>query len=266
MCVILHVLRCWKKSVSVKGSPVEIWPAIDIRGGKCVRLCQGDYNRETVFNSDPVSIAHHWVALGARRLHIVDLDGAKSGNPVNFAIVTRIFQESGVPCQFGGGVRDEETISRLLDAGAARVVVGTRAVKDPDWFRAVVRKFPRQIVLGLDARAGRAATDGWLETSDRTAAEIAAAFAEEPIAAVVFTDISADGMLSGVSLEAFRQMQQAVTIPLIASGGVTTLEDIRALKEIGVTGCIIGRALYEGRLNLPEVLAVAEDEGSSHPS
>jgi len=241
---------------------VEVWPAIDIRGGKCVRLCQGDYGREIVFNSDPVAIAHHWVTLGARRLHIVDLDGAKIGEPVNFDIVQRIFQESGVPCQFGGGVRDETTISRLLDAGASRVVVGTRAVKDPDWFRAVVRKFPRRIVLGLDVRAGRAATDGWLEISNRTAAEIVAEFADEPIAAVVFTDISADGMLSGVSLEAFRHMQQVITVPLIASGGVTTLEDIRALKEIGVTGCIIGRALYEGRLNLPEVLAIAEDKGS----
>ncbi len=241
---------------------MEVWPAIDIRGGKCVRLCQGDYGREIVFNSDPVAIAHHWVTLGARRLHIVDLDGAKIGEPVNFDIVQRIFQESGVPCQFGGGVREEATISRLLDAGASRVVVGTRAVKDPDWFRAVVRKFPRRIVLGLDVRAGRAATDGWLETSSRTAAEIAAEFADEPIAAVVFTDIGADGMLSGVSLEAFRHMQQVITVPLIASGGVTTLEDIRALKEIGVTGCIIGRALYEGRLNLPEVLAIAEDKGS----
>ncbi|MGB4728710.1 MAG: 1-(5-phosphoribosyl)-5-[(5-phosphoribosylamino)methylideneamino]imidazole-4-carboxamide isomerase [Thermogutta sp.] len=241
---------------------MEVWPAIDIRGGKCVRLCQGDYGREIVFNSDPVAIAHHWVTLGARRLHIVDLDGAKIGEPVNFDIVQRIFQESGVPCQFGGGVRDETTISRLLDAGASRVVVGTRAVKDPDWFRAVVRKFPRRIVLGLDVRAGRAATDGWLEISNRTAAEIVAEFADESIAAVVFTDISADGMLSGVSLEAFRHMQQVITVPLIASGGVTTLEDIRALKEIGVTGCIIGRALYEGRLNLPEVLAIAEDKGS----
>lgn len=241
---------------------MEVWPAIDIRGGKCVRLCQGDYGREIVFNSDPVAIAHHWVTLGARRLHIVDLDGAKIGEPVNFDIVQRIFQESGVPCQFGGGVREEATISRLLDAGASRVVVGTRAVKDPDWFRAVVRKFPRRIVLGLDVRAGRAATDGWLEISNRTAAEIVAEFADEPIAAVVFTDISADGMLSGVSLEAFRHMQQVITVPLIASGGVTTLEDIRALKEIGVTGCIIGRALYEGRLNLPEVLAIAEDKGS----
>jgi len=239
---------------------VEIWPAIDIRGGKCVRLCQGDYSREIVFDSDPVAVAQHWVAQGARRLHIVDLDGAKKGEPVNVTIICQIFQEVGVPCQFGGGVRREDTISQLLEAGASRVVIGTRGIKDPDWFRDMARKFPNRIVLGLDARGGQAATNGWLETSSRTAAEIVAEFANEPIAAVVFTDISADGMLSGVNIETLRQMQRYVNFPLIASGGVTTLDDVRALKAVGVTGCIIGRALYEGRLSLPEVLAAAGDE------
>lgn len=243
----------------MKGHAVEIWPAIDIRGGKCVRLCQGDYSREIVFDTDPIAVARHWVAQGAKRLHIVDLDGAKLGNPVNLSIVQEIFRESGVPCQFGGGVRQEDTIARLLEAGAARVVIGTRAIKAPDWFKEMCRKFPHRIVLGLDTRAGQAATDGWLETSQRTAAEIVAEFAGEPIAAVVFTDISADGMLTGVSVKALADFQKSVNFPLIASGGVTTLDDVRALKAIGVTGCIIGRALYEGRLSLPEVLAVAGD-------
>lgn len=240
---------------------MEIWPAIDIRGGKCVRLCQGDYSREIVFDSDPVAVARHWVAQGARQLHVVDLDGAKKGEPVNLPVVRRIFQEAGVPCQFGGGVRHEDTILRLLEAGASRVVIGTRAIKDPQWFKDMSRKFPKRIVLGLDARGGQAATNGWLETSARTAAEVVAEFADEPIAAVVFTDISADGMLSGVSIDALSQIQRRVNLPLIASGGVTTLEDVRMLKAAGVAGCIIGRALYEGRLSLPEALAAAGDEG-----
>lgn len=240
---------------------MEIWPAIDIRGGKCVRLCQGDYGREIVFDTDPIAVARHWVSLGAKRLHIVDLDGAKLGNPVNLDIVREIFRESGVPCQFGGGVREEDTIGRLLDAGAARVVIGTRAVKAPDWFREMCRKFPHRIVLGLDTRGGQAATDGWLETSQRSAAEIVAEFADLPIAAVVFTDISADGMLTGVSIEALVDFQKSSTFPVIASGGVTTLGDVLALKAIRVAGCIVGRALYEGRLTLPEVLAAAEDNG-----
>lgn len=240
---------------------MEIWPAIDIRGGKCVRLCQGDYSREIVFDSDPVAVARHWVAQGARRLHVVDLDGAKKGEPVNLPVVRRIFQEAGVPCQFGGGVRHEDTILGLLEAGASRVVIGTRAIKDPQWFKDMSRKFPKRIVLGLDARGGQAATNGWLETSARTAAEVVAEFADEPIAAVVFTDISADGMLSGVSIDALSQIQRRVNLPLIASGGVTTLEDVRMLKAAGVAGCIIGRALYEGRLSLPEALAAAGDEG-----
>lgn len=239
---------------------MEIWPAIDIRGRKCVRLCQGDYNREIVFDTDPVSVARHWVALGAKRLHIVDLDGAKLGEPVNWSVVEQIFRESGVPCQFGGGVRQEQTIARLLEAGAARVVIGTRAVKEPDWFREMCRKFPYRLVLGLDARAGQAATDGWLETSERTATDILKQFADQPLAAVVFTDISADGMLTGVSIDALAQVQQSTNLALIASGGVTTLDDIRALKAIGVAGCIIGRALYEGHLSLPEVLTAAEDK------
>lgn len=245
----------------MKGHTVEIWPAIDIRGGKCVRLCQGDYSREIVFDSDPVAVARHWVAQGARRLHVVDLDGAKKGEPVNLPVVRRIFQEAGVPCQFGGGVRHEDTILGLLEAGASRVVIGTRAIKDPQWFKDMSRKFPKRIVLGLDARGGQAATNGWLETSARTAAEVVAEFADEPIAAVVFTDISADGMLSGVSIDALSQIQRRVNLPLIASGGVTTLEDVRMLKAAGVAGCIIGRALYEGRLSLPEALAAAGDEG-----
>jgi len=240
---------------------VEVWPAIDLRGGKCVRLRQGDYRQETVFAEDPAAMARHWVDQGGRRLHLVDLDGAREGRPVNLAAVRAIVEAAGVPCELGGGIRDEATIRELLDMGLARLVVGTLAVKQPDWFRRMCRRFAGRLVLGIDARDGRVATDGWLETSPTEALAVARQFADEPLAAINYTDIATDGMLSGPNVAAMAQMQRAVDVPVVASGGVSTAEDVARLAEIPMAGCIIGRALYEGGLSLPEALAAAGDKG-----
>jgi phosphoribosylformimino-5-aminoimidazole carboxamide ribotide isomerase len=240
---------------SVEG--VEVWPAIDLRGGKCVRLKQGDYGQETVFGEDPAAMARHWVELGAERLHLVDLDGARQGRPANVESVRAIIQSARVVCELGGGIRSEETIRELLELEVRRLVIGTRALREPDWFRQMCQKFPGRLVLGIDAREGRVATDGWLQTSDVPATELARQFADEPIAAIVYTDIGTDGMLAGPNLAAMAAMQAAVALPVIASGGVTTKEDLARLAAAGMAGCIIGRALYEGRLTLPDALAAA---------
>lgn len=233
---------------------MEIWPAIDLRGGKCVRLRQGDYGQETVFGDDPAKMALHWVAQGAKRLHLVDLDAARSGSSGNLEAVRQIRGAVSVPIQLGGGVRSEETIRGLLNLGLDRLVVGTVAVNDPEWFRAMARMFPGKLVLGLDARDGRLATDGWQRTSQQLAADFAARFQDEPIAGIVYTDISRDGMLTGPNVEATAAIQKSVSVPVIASGGVSRLDDVRRLSEAGLAGCIIGRALYEGRVSLSEAM------------
>lgn len=236
---------------------MEVWPAIDLRGGKCVRLKQGDYTRETVFGDDPAAMARHWVDLGAKCLHLVDLDGARDGRPANLASVRAIVAAAGVPCELGGGIRDEATIRELLDLGLKRLVIGTLAIREPEWFRRMCRAFPGRLVLGIDARGGRVATHGWLETSDVAATELAKQFAAEPIAAVVYTDIATDGMMSGPNVAAMTEMQAAIDLPVVASGGVTTAVDVARLAAVPVAGCIIGRALYEGTLTLPAALAAA---------
>ncbi|REK19059.1 MAG: 1-(5-phosphoribosyl)-5-[(5-phosphoribosylamino)methylideneamino]imidazole-4-carboxamide isomerase [Planctomycetota bacterium] len=233
---------------------MQIWPAIDLRGGKCVRLQQGDYARETVFGEDPAAMARHWVDQGAEYLHLVDLDGARSGRVENWSSVEAIVAAVSIPCELGGGVRDEETIARLLELGVARVVVGTLALKKPDWFRRMCGKFPGKLVLGIDARGGRVATEGWLETSSATAVELAQQFAEQPLAALVYTDIETDGMLGGPNFAALEEMARAVPLPVVASGGVTTVADIARLSELPLAGCIVGRALYEGNLKLADAL------------
>ncbi len=241
---------------------MQIWPAIDLLGGKCVRLQQGDYQRETVFADDPVEMAHRWVKLGARCLHLVDLDGAKSGSQINQPAIRGIVRETGVPCQVGGGVRDEKTIETLLDLGLARVIIGTRALREPKWYAEMTKKFPKQLVLGIDARNGMVATDGWLETSSTSAIELARQLADmtDQIPAIVYTDIARDGMLSGPNFEQLEQMQRATPIPIIASGGVTTLEDIDRLVDMRTHACIVGRALYEDRLDLVQTLQRARRE------
>lgn len=241
---------------------MEIWPAIDLRGGNCVRLLQGDYSRETVFGDDPTAMACRWVAEGAQCLHLVDLDGARDGRSVNRAAIEAIVRAVEVPCELGGGIRDLQTIQQMLDLGLTRLVIGTKALKDPSWFRDMCRTFPGRLAVGIDARDGRVATDGWLSTSDVAAVELAREISREPIAAIIYTDIARDGMMSGPNLGAMEEMQRAVEIPIVASGGVTTADDVRHLAEQGLAGCIIGRTLYEGRLSLASALAAAKVDAS----
>lgn len=236
---------------------MQIWPAIDLLGGKCVRLQQGDYQRETVFADDPTEMAAKWKDAGTKYLHLVDLDGAKDGSQVNGEVIRRIVQETGLICQVGGGVRDEDTVARLLDLGLARVIVGTRALRDPEWFAQMADKHPQQLVLGIDARDGMVATDGWLETSTTPAVELAQQIAgmTDNVAAIVYTDIARDGMLSGPNFQQLSEMQAATKTPVVASGGVTTLGDIVKLATMNTHAAIIGRAIYDGNLELTDVLS-----------
>jgi len=236
---------------------MQIWPAIDICGGKCVRLQQGDFERETVFGDDPLAMARRWVTAGATRLHLVDLDGARDGQGTNHELIQQIANQSGVPCQLGGGIRDEGTIQKLLDSGLTQLVIGTRALKEPEWFRSVCQQFPGRLAIGVDARDGLVATDGWLETSQMDAVELARTMRDLPVAAIIYTDIARDGMMQGPNLVAMSDMNQATTIPVIASGGVTTIEDVQKLAELELSGCIIGRALYEGTLNLSDAITAS---------
>jgi phosphoribosylformimino-5-aminoimidazole carboxamide ribotide isomerase len=237
--------------------PMQIWPAIDLRGGKCVRLRQGDYAQETVFGEDPAAMARQWVAGGARCLHLVDLDGARDGQLTNLEAIRAIVEAVTVPCQLGGGVRDEETIRRLLALGLTRLIVGTKALREPDWFREMCRKFPQSLALGIDAKGGMVATDGWLKVSEMSATKLARHFDDEALSAIIYTDISRDGMMEGPNFAAVKEMREMVTVPVIASGGVTSATDVARLREIGVAGCIIGRSLYEGSLRLDDALRAA---------
>ncbi len=236
---------------------MQIWPAIDLRGGKCVRLRQGDYQQETIFAQDPAEVARQFGNQGAQHLHIVDLEGAREGLPVNLPSVQEILAAVEIECELGGGIRDEQSVRELLDFGLSRLVIGTSALTDPEWFRQICRQYPYRLVLGIDARDGWAATDGWLNTSEVAAIDLAGQFANEPLAAIIYTDIATDGMLSGPNVEAMCKMQAAVDFPVIASGGVTTTDDISRLAAAGLAGCIIGRALYEGTLALADALRAA---------
>jgi phosphoribosylformimino-5-aminoimidazole carboxamide ribotide isomerase len=238
---------------------MQIWPAIDLRDGKCVRLRQGDYARETIYGDDPAEMARRWVNEGAEYLHLVDLDGARDGHWANRAAVQKIVAAVKIPCELGGGIRDEQTIRELLDLGLSRLVIGTKALKEPDWFRAMCRMFPHQLAIGIDAKNGLVATDGWLETSSTPATALANQYANEPVAAIIYTDIAKDGMLAGPNFEAMGEMQAAVQLPVIASGGVTTADDVRRLAALGMAGAIIGRTLYEGQLTLGDALQAVKN-------
>ena len=245
---------------------MQIWPAIDLLGGKCVRLEQGDYARETVFSDDPAAVARQFERDGARHLHIVDLDGARSGRPVNLEAVKAILAAVDLECELGGGVRDEGTIASLAELGLSRLVVGTAALKQPGWFRAMCEKYPGRLALGVDARNGLVATEGWLETSTTAAVELVDQFAGVSLAAIIYTDIATDGMLAGPNVAAIREMQESTAAPVIASGGVTTAADVAKLAAAGLAGAIIGRALYAGTITLRDALEAAKRGPARAPS
>ncbi|PQO42947.1 1-(5-phosphoribosyl)-5-[(5-phosphoribosylamino)methylideneamino]imidazole-4-carboxamide isomerase [Blastopirellula marina] len=236
---------------------MQIWPAIDLRGGKCVRLQQGDYNRETVFGDDPAEMAQRWVEQGAECLHLVDLDGAKDGQVSNRDAIAAILKAVDIPCELGGGIRDEETIKTLLDLGMARLVIGSKAVREPEWFEEMCMRYPGKLALGIDARDGLAATDGWLETSNLSAITLAQKYEHLPIAAVIYTDIATDGMMAGPNVSAMAEMKASIRFPVVASGGVTTVEDVAQLAAAGLDGAIVGRTLYEGKMTVSAAVEAA---------
>ncbi|ALP54585.1 1-(5-phosphoribosyl)-5-[(5-phosphoribosylamino)methylideneamino] imidazole-4-carboxamide isomerase [Candidatus Tenderia electrophaga] len=229
-------------------------PAIDLKQGKCVRLRQGRMEDDTVFSDDPVAVAGRWVEAGAKRLHLVDLDGAFAGKPVNAAVIRDIAAAfPDLPIQVGGGIRDEETIDTYLAAGVQYVIIGTKAVSAPHFVGDVCAEFPGHIIVGLDAKDGKVAIDGWSKLSHHDIIDLAQHFERDGVEAIVYTDISRDGMMQGVNVDATRKLARAITIPVIASGGVTDMDDIRALQaaaEDGIMGAILGRAIYEGRIDL----------------
>ena len=202
-------------------------------------------------------MAQQWADRGASHLHLVDLDGARDGQPRNQSVVASILKAVDLSCELGGGVRSEQTIRELLDLGLCRLVIGTLAIRQPDWFRNMCRQFPHRLVLGIDARDGKVATHGWLQTSDMAATELARQFSNEPLAAIIYTDIATDGMLAGPNVATMAEMQAAIDLPVVASGGVTTPADVARLAAVPMAGCIIGRALYEGTITLPAALAAA---------
>jgi phosphoribosylformimino-5-aminoimidazole carboxamide ribotide isomerase len=237
-----------------------LFPAIDLKDGACVRLLRGDMDKATVFNDDPGAQAASFVAAGAEWLHIVDLNGAFAGAPVNAdAVASILAATAGVPAQLGGGIRDLATIERWLDAGIARVILGTAAVKQPALVIEACRNFPDRVTVGIDARGGRVAVEGWAEESDLAAVDLARRFEDAGVAAVIYTDIDRDGAMQGVNAEATAALARAVGMPVIASGGVSSLADLQRLKsfeEDGIVGVISGRAIYDGRLDLAAALAV----------
>lgn len=235
---------------------MEVIPAIDLRGAQLVRLEQGDYARETVYDSDPAAVAARWVACGAPRLHVVDLDGAREGRPRHRAVVREIVQRAGsVPVQLGGGLRTERDIEQVLELGIERVILGTVALESPELLRRSAERWPGRVILGLDAREGRVAIRGWLETSDLRTEELLARFSELPLAAVLHTDIQRDGTLSGPNLDATAALARQTQLPVLASGGVRSTEDLIELARTRViAGAVVGRALYTGAIQLPDAL------------
>lgn len=238
-------------------------PAIDLKEGKCVRLRQGRMEDDTVFSDDPVAMAARWVEAGARRLHLVDLDGAFAGRPVNAEVVHSISKEfPDLPIQIGGGIRSEDTVQSYLEAGVQYAIIGTKAVNEPHFVRDLCLSFPGHIIVGLDAKDGKVAIDGWSKLSKHDVIDMAQHFEEDGVEAIIYTDISRDGMMQGVNVEATVKLAQAINIPVIASGGITNMDDIRALSAVadeGISGAITGRAIYEGTLDFAEGQKVSDE-------
>jgi phosphoribosylformimino-5-aminoimidazole carboxamide ribotide isomerase len=235
---------------------MEVIPAIDIKGGKCVRLYQGDYSQETVFSEEPVAVALNWRAQGAGRLHVVDLDGAASGELRNIAVVEAIVNQVGLPVQLGGGVRDEATVAKLLAIGINRVVLGTAAVENLELVERLCQKYGGAIVVAIDARDGRVATRGWKKSTEVAALALGRKMATTGVRRLIYTDIKRDGTLTEPGFEAIAEMVEGVNLHIIAAGGISALAHLRKLKEVGVEGAIVGKALYTGDINLKEALAL----------
>ncbi|WP_107497524.1 1-(5-phosphoribosyl)-5-[(5-phosphoribosylamino)methylideneamino]imidazole-4-carboxamide isomerase [Thalassobius sp. I31.1] len=235
-----------------------LYPAIDLKDGRAVRLVHGDMEQETVFNDNPAAQAMEFVNAGCEWLHLVDLNGAFAGEPVNAAPVEEILKQTKTPAQLGGGIRDMATIERWIDKGLARVILGTVAVENPDLVREAAKEFPGKVAVGIDARNGKVATKGWAEETDVMVTDLAKSFEDAGVCAIIYTDILRDGAMKGVNVEATADLARAVSIPVIASGGVSSLEDLRALKSCGadLNGAISGRALYDGAIDLKAALDV----------
>jgi phosphoribosylformimino-5-aminoimidazole carboxamide ribotide isomerase len=246
---------------------VIIFPAIDLKNGECVRLVRGDMAQATVFNDDPAAQARAFENHGFDHLHVVDLDGAFAGMPMNALAVEKILGAVKMSVQLGGGIRDMKTVSGWLEKGVGRVIIGTAAVRDPDFVREAARLYPKRIAVGIDARDGRVAVDGWAKTSDVSALELGRRFEDAGVAAIIYTDIARDGVLKGLNIEATLALAEAVSIPVIASGGLASIDDIRRLLApdcARLAGAIAGRALYDGRLNPAEAFAMIEAARSAH--
>ncbi|AEV70364.1 1-(5-phosphoribosyl)-5-[(5-phosphoribosylamino)methylideneamino]imidazole-4-carboxamide isomerase [Acetivibrio clariflavus] len=233
-----------------------IYPAVDIRGGKCVRLTQGEFNKETVYSDNPVEMALKWEKTGAQYLHVVDLDGARTGMSQNIDVIGEIAEKVKIPVQLGGGIRTIEIIETLLGKGIERVILGTSAVKNPELVKHAVKTFESRVVVGIDAKDGMVAIEGWEKTSEFKAIDFAKRMEDIGVKTIIYTDISRDGMLNGPNLRAMEDMVKAVNIDIIASGGVGKIEDIKNLKETGVSGVIVGRALYTGNVDLKQAIEV----------
>jgi phosphoribosylformimino-5-aminoimidazole carboxamide ribotide isomerase len=241
---------------------VILFPAIDLKDGLVVRLEQGDMARATVFNRDPAAQAHNFEQRGFEYLHLVDLDGAFAGRPVNADAVDRILETISIPVQLGGGIRDTATVEAWLDKGVTRVIIGTAAVRDPPFVKQVARDYPGCVAVGLDARGGKVAVEGWAETSELSALDIARRFEDAGVAAIIYTDVARDGMLQGLNLDATVALADAISIPVIASGGLASIDDVKRLIEPRaqkLEGAIIGRALYDGRLDAAEALSIVRN-------
>jgi phosphoribosylformimino-5-aminoimidazole carboxamide ribotide isomerase len=242
-----------------------IIPAIDLKDGACVRLEQGRMDKATVFSKEPGKTATQWASKGARRIHVVDLDGARAGKPRNEAAIKQIIAavDSDIPVQLGGGIRDLDTIERYLDDGVSYIVIGTAAVKNPGFLHEACDAFPGHIIVGLDAKDGKVATDGWSKLTGHDVVDLAKRFQDYGVEAVIYTDIGRDGMMTGVNIDATVRLAQALTVPVIASGGLNSLDDVKALMAVeneGITGCIAGRAIYENKLDFAAAAKLASGE------
>jgi len=242
---------------------MEIIPAVDIRGGKCVRLYQGNYSQETIFSEHPLDVALKWQAQGASRLHVVDLDGAASGEVRNLAIIEAIVKQVDLPVQLGGGVRNEATVEKLLDIGIARVILGTAAIEQPELVKKLCHRYAQAIVVGIDARDGYVTTHGWQKSTEVTAVELGKSLANMGVRRLIYTDVKRDGTLTEPNFEAIAELVESIDLPVIAAGGISALSHLKRLEELGVEGAIVGKALYTGNLNLTDALAAIKDDKQS---